>query len=360
MTARHVGRRDAAAGGLAMLVPAAAAAGSAKAQELDGELFALTREFEETIPTVIRLEDERDALPRNHPGVNVLDAQVKALVSRRWELREAISDTPAVTPEGLIAKAKVALWELSDGDPTEGPTYGSSTVAWSLARDIAGEGGVMDSTSTLHPTDTSDAELIRICAEHIVNHREFNARAGEVPIDEDPRWAAYERTLDAICDSEPKTLAGIVAKARAAQVEATDPEGYEVPESEVPMIWSIVKDLIRLGDEPHPDAELIDACNDFLRIQRAFSAAYEALGGKDMDPNDPAHEMLDPIAELAERIVALRATTADGFLARAQCAAFFILPAHRSCRDNPDAGWEDRFAAALMRDAVRLNGEHGQ
>ena len=138
MTARDVGRRAVAGSGFAMLVLAAAAAGSAKAQELDGELFALTREFDETIPTVIRLEDERDALPRNHPDVNVLDAQVKALVSRRWELREAISDTPAVTPEGLIAKAKVALWELSDGDPTEGPTYGNSTVAWSLALDIAG------------------------------------------------------------------------------------------------------------------------------------------------------------------------------------------------------------------------------
>ena len=105
---------------------------------LDAALIALTREFDETIPAVIRLEDERDALPRNHSRVGVLDAQVKALVSRRWELREAITDTPARTPEGLVAKAHVALWELSDGDPEEGPTHGSSTVAWSLARDVLG------------------------------------------------------------------------------------------------------------------------------------------------------------------------------------------------------------------------------
>ena len=105
---------------------------------LDAELLALTREFDETIPAVIPLEDERDALSLHDPRVDVLDTQVKALVSRRWELREAITDTPARTPEGLIAKAKVALWELSDGDPEEGPTYGNSTVAWSLARDIAG------------------------------------------------------------------------------------------------------------------------------------------------------------------------------------------------------------------------------
>ena len=215
----------------------------------------------------------------------------------------------------------------------------------------------MDDTSTLRDADISDAELIRICAEHIDNHAAFNARAGEVPLEEDPRWHAYLRSLHAICDSEPKKLAGIIAKARAALVEAIDPEGNEVPDDEVPMIWSIVKDIIRLGEEEHPDAELLDACNDFLRIQRAFSAAYDALGGKNMEPDDPAHELLDPVPELTERIVALRATTAEGFLARVQCAAFFNLPAHRSCQDNPDAGSEDRFMAAIMRDGVLLNRE---
>ena len=97
-----------------------------------------------------------------------------------------------------------------------------------------------------------------------------------------------------------------------------------------------------------------------MRIERAYCAAYEALGGKDMEPGDPAHDLLDPIPELTERIVALRATTAEGFLARAQCAAFFNLAAHRSCQDDQDdqdAGSDDRFMAAIMRDAVRLNRE---
>ena len=39
---------------------------------------------------------------------------------------------------------------------------------------------MMDGNSTLRGVATSDAELIRICEEHISNHREFNARAGEV------------------------------------------------------------------------------------------------------------------------------------------------------------------------------------
>jgi hypothetical protein len=141
VSGRSVGRRDAAAGGIAMLVLAAAAAGQAKAEELDGELLALCREFHETIPVVTRLEDERDELPFNHPREAAIDRQLQAVVSRRWELREAITDTPARTPEGLAAKARVALWELCDGDPEAGPISGSNGVGWSLARDVLGRVG---------------------------------------------------------------------------------------------------------------------------------------------------------------------------------------------------------------------------
>jgi hypothetical protein len=135
-------RRDIAAGGIAMLVLAAAAAGQAKAEELDGELLALCRESHETIPVVTRLEDERDQLPLNHPREAALEKQVWAIVTRRFELREAITDTPARTPEGLRAKARVALWELCDGDPEEGPISGSNGVAWSLARDVLGRAAI--------------------------------------------------------------------------------------------------------------------------------------------------------------------------------------------------------------------------
>ncbi len=201
-----------------------------------------------------------------------------------------------------------------------------------------------------------DADLIRICAEHIGNHASFNARAGEVPIEEDPRWDAYMRTLDTMCDSEPKTLAGIIAKARAAKVEATHPNGDEVPDDEIPLIWSIVKDVMRLGEEPNPDAELMAACDQYLSIQRAFAAAYDALGA-DIDNDDPAWVLLDPASELEEKIVALRAQTAEGHFARARCEAFFYLPKHRGCQDDPEAGREDRWRAANLRDVVRLEQE---
>ena len=103
----------------------------------------------------------------------------------------------------------------------------------------------------------------------------------------------------------------------------------------------------------HPDADLIAACNDFLRLQRAFEAHYATLSG-DMEENDPAWDILDPMADLEEKIVRLRAVTAEGHLARAQCVAFSYLPHHRVCQDDPEAAREDRFQAACMRDLIHM------
>ena len=201
---------------------------------------------------------------------------------------------------------------------------------------------------------SSDAELIRICAEHIVNRDAYNNNptCGALPYEEDPLWLAYERTLIAVSEAEPKTLAGLAAKARATKAEATHPDGTEAPEDEIDWAWDLVNDLIRL-DEQNPDAELIAACNEFLRIQRAFEAACDALPG-DMADDDPAWEMLDPASGLEEKIVSLRAQTADGYLARARCEAFFYRPAHRACQDDPEAAREDRFRAACLRDLVQM------
>ena len=64
-------------------------------------------------------------------------ATISALVERGWEIRTALTDLPAHTREGLLAKARVALWETCDGDLTGRPEEGSDTaVAWSLALDV--------------------------------------------------------------------------------------------------------------------------------------------------------------------------------------------------------------------------------
>jgi hypothetical protein len=143
MSRGTVSRRDAAAGGIAMLVLAAAAAGQAKAEELDGELLALCREFGERNTRIEELTlVEESFFPLNHPQNVAAWLEIRALVERGWEIRDRVATLQARTPEGLLAKARVALWETCDGDPEAGPIEGSGTkVAWSLARDVLGRAG---------------------------------------------------------------------------------------------------------------------------------------------------------------------------------------------------------------------------
>ena len=134
MTTRQVGRRDAAAGGLAMLVLAAAAAGSAKAAELDGELLALCQEFHAS-------EDELDGLFGDYDMRIAGDPRIdreRELIDRRFEIREELVTLTPRTPEGFAAKARVILADFSGEDNPNYPgQYDPRTaLAMSLAKDI--------------------------------------------------------------------------------------------------------------------------------------------------------------------------------------------------------------------------------
>ncbi len=93
-----------------------------------------------------------------------------------------------------------------------------------------------------------DAELIRVCAEHRAAFRAVNN--SPVECDEDPMWPTYERAYDTIGQVGARTLDGLIAKARSAMTEATQPDGDvdretgAVPE----WAWSIVSDLLRLAE----------------------------------------------------------------------------------------------------------------
>lgn len=142
MSARVMKRRDAAAGGIAMLVLAAAAAGQAKAEELDGELLALVAEFKAREPRFLHLNAIGDECGPASPEGRAAQAEIRTIVDRGWEIRDRVSELIARTPEGLAAKAWLALWETSDGSPGEGPPVRDDmAVAWSLARDVLGRAG---------------------------------------------------------------------------------------------------------------------------------------------------------------------------------------------------------------------------
>src|SRR3712207_3460751 len=73
-----------------------------------------------------------------------------------------------------------------------------------------------------------DAEMIRLCEAHpavLVVLADYGSGQDDCPI-----WQAYVCSRDAIHAAKPVTLAGIVAKARAAKAEAFNPEtGTENP-----------------------------------------------------------------------------------------------------------------------------------
>jgi len=98
------------------------------------------------------------------------------------------------------------------------------------------------------PPGDPDAELIRTCAQHIVNLRAYNSRGGRLEAKDDPLWHIYKKTMDAITAAEPQTIEGMLAKARAAKAEAKVLDGGEMPEGCVAgtWAWDLVNDLLRL------------------------------------------------------------------------------------------------------------------
>jgi hypothetical protein len=91
-----------------------------------------------------------------------------------------------------------------------------------------------------------DADLIRLCEAHPAIIR--RAEEDSTYEDDCPLWLAYERSRDAIGAAVPVTLAGMVAKARAAKAEARNSNGTESP-SNCPAenwAWDLVNDLLRL------------------------------------------------------------------------------------------------------------------
>ena len=114
----------------------------------------------------------------------------------------------------------------------------TSAVALPLARVAA------------QPAAGVDADLIRLCAEHAVNIETYNRDGGllNLDLDQDPLWIAYERTRDAISAAKPRSLEGMLAKARAAKAEAASvyAEGREDPAGTPAEAWAwdLLNDLL--------------------------------------------------------------------------------------------------------------------
>lgn len=94
-----------------------------------------------------------------------------------------------------------------------------------------------------------DAKLISCCADHA----KYMAAVKDAPdeAEDGPAWRAYEDNRDAISAAMPQTLAGMVAKARAAKLEATFWDSSENIDGTMgqPWAWDLVNSLLRLAGE---------------------------------------------------------------------------------------------------------------
>ena len=90
-----------------------------------------------------------------------------------------------------------------------------------------------------------DTDLLEACAEHTRLHAAIKSSLG----DHDPLWDAFDRVCATIGSAKPRSISGMVAKARAAVLEAWMPDGSEDPDGSIAEVWSwqLAKDLARLA-----------------------------------------------------------------------------------------------------------------
>jgi hypothetical protein len=197
-----------------------------------------------------------------------------------------------------------------------------------------------------HDIDHPDAALIAACEQHLLNTRAFNSHNEQGP-EHERLWAAYEATRDLISDAVPLTMAGVLAKARAAAGEARGLEGQEQWGGSMGEGWAydIVKDLLRLSgnpmsfepdpeedgevevlDQPHPDMDLIKAAQTFVAAEADYAANHWAEDDLDPRPDDRAAAKARLAAANAAQdetttvLVERVATTLAGYQSKAKAA----------------------------------------
>ena len=153
--------------------------------------------------------------------------------------------------------------------------------------------------------------MIPFCEQHIRNMAAITV--GEDIRDEDPRWAAFDKTKEAISAARPRTLAGMVAKAKVAKLVAAGSNGTEDPCNTVAedWAWDLVNDLVRLADEvenvtgrrlhyvlrdavamssgvsaPGPDADLLALRPEYERLRAEVDAENARASAEGWNDND--------------------------------------------------------------------------
>jgi predicted outer membrane protein len=213
----------------------------------DAELIVLCAEFD-------RLEIAYRASMYDGPAgtdkERAAEAEQTRINDAQRELAERMHTIRATTVAGHVARARSFVgWAPDMMEAHDGM---EDLLRSAIFRDLTGQPVVPATMVLTSPPSTPerdeaieyDTALIATCKQHIANHRAFNTAFDDPSTQEGDKevlGSRYDQTRDAISDSEPRTLAGIYAKARAAKVEARSM-------GEV-WAWDIVNDLLRIAGE---------------------------------------------------------------------------------------------------------------
>lgn len=240
----------------AAAVPVAAVIPPAAAPtEADAELIATCAAFDALERRILAFYSD-GATPIEDDDER--DEAIDPLSGQQEKLLDPICAMRAVSLRGMRARAATLV--LNAPHVLEPSHHWESRLCAAVLRDLLGTVPLDGGPATIPGAgiDTGkanpDAELIRICDRHIANHYAYNTYGGMAKdFNTDPLWIAYIETSEAVEEAEPQTISGVIALARVAKVEATQPDGEELWDSGTvcDITSKIVDALVRIGGAEH-------------------------------------------------------------------------------------------------------------
>ena len=288
-----------------------------------------------------------------------------------FTLEGEIVETPALTPEGGVKKALLAIEALDRKRPI--PMTG---LAYSALADLVPEGAIpggplylRDGSEVamrdrhkpeLEPITDPDAELRKACS--VFRYVELEvARVddpdGGLTDDADAVAKAFHEALVAVSRLPARTASGLQAKAAVcrAVLAADEPKamagqfGGPARRHDV-LAWSLLSDmadvrpLAPVAASPDPDVELLAVCAEFDAVEHRRNAMFD----NDTLTDEANAAIREEQAPLVDRMCELQAVTPEGMRARARSLMLYddAVMVRRAIYTN------DRLVAAVLRDLI--------
>ena len=185
------------------------------------------------------------------------------------------------------------------------------------------EAPIFDGSGTSHAG--ADAPLVALVHDHRRLTALYNAHD---PVVTACVEANYEASVTAIREAVPTTMAGVIAKARAAKIEAFAAGNGEHPDDgwAPDWAWDCIGDLIRVVDgdaslQVDPDAALTATVTSFLQAHRVWVETPQ----DDITKDDYYDSLYHNVRSLLSTLLTQPALTRSGLRAKAEALRVCML-----------------------------------